>query len=80
MNPTRGFDFKQARMWVSNLCYMLEKMNPEMIRVLKNDSVEIDEAQDAVKQLLDVVAVEVNTAFLERMLNTQFEMIVEKLV
>ena len=80
MNQTRGFDFEQAGMWVSNLCYMLEEMNPGAIGVLKNVGVEIEEAQDAVKKLLDVVAVEVNTAFPERVLNAQFEMIVEKLV
>ena len=80
VHETRGFDFKQAGMWVSNLCRMLEVNNPGAIGVLKNEGVEIEEAQEAVKQLLDVVAIEVNTSFPEIVLNAQFEMIVQKLV
>ena len=80
MNETRGFDFKQAGMWGSDLHHMLEVNNPGAIGVLKNEGVEIQEAQEAVKQLLDIVSIEVNTAFPEIVLKAQFELIVQKLV
>jgi len=76
----RGFDFTRQRQYTHELSSYLDEVNPGAVQSVQEQGFEIAQVQDAIRMLMDIIAVELNFSNPEHVLDAQFDVIISKLI
>jgi len=76
----RGFDFTKQRQYTHQLSLYLDEVNPGAVQIVQEEGFEITDVENAIRKLMDVIAVELNFSNPENVLDAQFDAIISKLV